>query len=121
MGKISVQALDQFKEHDDKVVLVSMDREGLDLLRAHLARMPQDSPAISRFVHAELTHVFAIGGDVARLDVAPKRVTWRLPAPRLKELKQRLHGLGASEKPAHDFMEISGDAETLVLSVDEGY
>jgi hypothetical protein len=119
MSKISVQIAPDFR--GDKVVLVSMDRAGLERLNSELTTILRDGTAISHLTHGGITHVFAVGADGSRVQVTSNQVIWRLSKSCLLELLENLQGLIAADRPGHQYLETTGDADTLVLSVDEGY
>ena len=103
-------------------MLVAMDRSGLKGFIAELERIQDEGSEISRVVLSGVTHVFAIGADEARVEiVSPTLVHWRLSRAKLNDLTENLASLEAANKPCHDYVDITGDANTLVLSVDEGY
>lgn len=118
MSEFRVQLLSEFKFKDDAVVLVSMDRQGLDAFLSALVSIDQNQQSVGRVELDGSAHVFAIQGDGARIE--PGNPThWRLSKAVLLELIEKLEGLKASVRPSHHYIDISGPAETLVLSVDE--
>ncbi len=55
----------------------------------------------------------------AKLNVRGDRVTWTLTNEKREEILVKLNALAAAGKPAHQYVDVSGDLSTLVLSKNE--
>lgn len=117
MSEIRIELATEFK--GATVVLLTMDTDGLDVLRAALGSSLLKSQGFSRLVHAGTTHEFALGGAGIEIKLQPGRVTWHFPEAKLAEVLEKLDAMRAAPGPCHHYVDISDPAKTLVLSRDE--
>ena len=118
MSEIRVELAPEFK--GDTVVLLAMDKGGLDDFSATVAQAIQTVYGALQVMHADVTHVFSIEDGKADVELKPRHVTWRFSPSKLAEVLEKLNAMKVSPGPCHHYVDISSPAETLVLSCD-GY
>jgi hypothetical protein len=118
MSEIRVELVPEFR--GDTVVLLAMDRGGLDAFRAAVAETIQNKQVcLSKLMHANVTHIFAIEDDKASVESQKGFVTWRFSLSKMAEVLEKLDAIKVSPSPCHHYIDISSPAQTLVLSCDE--
>lgn len=117
MSEIRVELATEFK--GETVVLLAMDRDGLDAFRSALARAGQKQQASSQLTHGGTIHEFAVEDGNAEVELQTGRVNWRFARSKLDEVIEKLDAMRAAPGPCHHYVDISSPAETLVLSRDE--
>jgi hypothetical protein len=117
MSEVRLELVPEFK--GDTVVLMAMDKSGLDDFRAAVAQAIHKAHGSLQVMIAEVTHVFAIEGGKTDIELKQRHVTWRFSPSKLTEVLEKLDAMKASPGPCHHYVDILSPAETLVLSRDE--
>jgi hypothetical protein len=118
MNEICVELVPGFK--GETVVLLAMDKGGLDIFRAAVAETIQKKQLSSwKLMHANVTHIFAIEDGKAKVELHEGLATWRFSLSKLTEVLEKLDAMKVSSGPCHHYIDISEPAQTLVLSRDE--
>jgi hypothetical protein len=115
MNEIRVKHVHDFK--DDDVVLLAMDGAGLETFLAALTAARQRGSG--RLQRRRRVHEFVIAAGAADIELADDRVVWRLDDGVAAEIITELTGMGRSDHPCHQYIDIVSPAPTLVLSRDE--
>jgi hypothetical protein len=116
MSVIRVNFLDDFYYGDD-AVLLTMDGAGVDEFKPALDDAERHGS--SRLEHDGVTHELRIEAGAANIELEKTRVVWRLDHVKAIEIIDYLAGLSNCGRAAHQYVDISTPAETLVLSRDE--
>jgi hypothetical protein len=115
MNAIRVKHVRNFKFED--VVLLAMDGDGLQTFLAAVTQAQRQGSG--RLQRRKRVHDFVIEAGAADIDLADERVVWRLDREIAGEIIEALTGLGRSDRPCHQYVDMAGPAPTLVLSKDE--
>ena len=116
MSNIRVELAPEFMFGDD-VVLLAMDGVGLDLV----LKLMQEavSTGRSRLEHQGVSHAVEIGATESSVELTDTSNIWRLSAVTAHEIISYLTALRNSNRPGHQYVDISQPTDTLVLSLDE--
>jgi hypothetical protein len=117
MSTIRVELASEFK--GETVVLLSMDKGGLDDFTATVAQVVQMAHGSLQVMHVDVTHVFVVEDGKAAVELKPRHVTWRFSPSKLAEVLEKLDAMNMSPGPCHHYVDISSPVDTLVLSCDE--
>jgi hypothetical protein len=90
MTVIRVNFLDDF-DYGDDAVLLTMDGEGVDTLRATVVEAIRSGS--SQLDHDGVTHIFQIESGAADIDLDPTRIVWHLDLSKAHELELDLEVL----------------------------
>lgn len=101
----------------DAVVLLSMDRDGVQTFNAAVRKALATGAA--RLQHGDITHEIVVQADAADVEFHDGSVIWRLSPATADEISQDLNILGDRSKSGHHYVDLISPAETLVLSRDE--
>jgi hypothetical protein len=115
MNVIWVEFAEDFR--GGNVVLLAMDGPGLGTLAAALREA--DRRGSSRLEHDGVTHVFLVRAGAAEVDLGGDEVRWRLDHAKAREILEHLTSMSDSDRPCHQYVDISSPTDTLVLSRDE--
>jgi hypothetical protein len=115
MNAIRVKHVRDFKFED--VVLPAMDGDGLQTFLAAVAQAQRHGSG--RLQRRKRVHDFVIEAGAADIDLAEVRVVWRLDRAMAGEIIEALTGLGRSDRPGHQYLDMASPAPTLVLSKGE--
>lgn len=116
MSIIRVEFAPGFNLGDD-VVLLAMDTDGVkEFTSALQAALECGSGQLQ---HGGFAHQFLIKPGDSEVEVSGPRVVWRLDQAKASEVIADLVALGDGGRPAHQYVDISSPADTLVLSCDE--
>ncbi len=111
-----IKRVSEFKGED--VVLLAMDRAGLDSFLAALTQAEQQGS--SRLQRRGRVHDFVIEAGAADIELDDDRVVWRLDHTRAVEIIEKLKVLNSSGHPGHHYVDdMFSPAPTLVLSRDQ--
>jgi hypothetical protein len=116
MTIIRVEFAPEFMWGDD-VVLLAMDGAGVAAFAAALK--DAERQGASQLQHGGVTHEFVIQAGEADIDLDDTRVVWRLDAAKVVEIVENLDILSNTDRPGHQYVDISKPTDTLVLSRDE--
>jgi hypothetical protein len=116
MTIIRVEFAPEFMWGDD-VVLVAMDGAGVAAIAVALKEAERQGT--SQLQHGGVTHEFVIQPGEADIALGDTRVTWRLDTAKVVEVADNLDVLSKSDRPGHQYVDISKPTNTLVLSRDE--
>jgi hypothetical protein len=116
MTIIRVEFAPEFMWGDD-VVLLAMDGAGVAAFAAALK--DAERQGTSQLQHVGVTHEFVIQPGEADIALGDTRVIWRLDAAKAVEIVDNLDILSKSDRPGHQYVDISKPTDTLVLSRDE--
>jgi hypothetical protein len=117
MNAIRIELATEFK--GGTVVLLAMDREGLDKVRLALVQARTRVRQQSTLAYAGKTLTIFIEDGATTIDLQDGAVLWRLSMAKLNEIVEKLDTLRAWTGPCHDYVDIAAPADTLVLSKDE--
>ena len=116
MNAIRIKRVSEFKGED--VVLLAMDRAGLDTFLAALTQAEQQGS--SQLQRRGRVHDFVIEAGAADIELDDDRVVWRLDHTRAVEIIEKLKVLSSSGHPGHHYVDdMFSPAPTLVLSRDQ--
>jgi hypothetical protein len=115
MNVIRVKYVRDFKGED--VVLLTVDGAGLQTFLAALTEAERHGSG--RLQHRKRVHDSVIEAGAADIDLTDERVVWRLDRAMAGEIIEALTGLGRSDRPGHQHVDLGSPAPTLVLSKDE--
>ena len=116
MTIIRVEFAPEFLLGDD-VVLLAMDGAGVATFATALKDAERQGAA--KLQHGGVTHEFVIRPGEADIEIDDARVVWRLDAAKAVEIIENLDILSRSDRPSHQYVDISKPTDTLVLSRDE--
>lgn len=116
MTIVRVELAPEFMLGDD-VVLLAMDGAGIATFVAALREAERQGSWQLQL--GDVIHEFLIQADEADVDLYDARVVWRLDAAKAAEIIENLDILGSSDRPGHQYVDISKPTDTLVLSRDE--
>ncbi|MBI5340570.1 MAG: hypothetical protein HZB45_23045 [Mycolicibacterium rufum] len=116
MSNIRVELAREFMFGDD-VVLLAMDGIGLDLFLELLQEAMLKGR--SRLEHQGVSHDVVIEAIGSSVDMADRHITWRFNSATANEVVDYLTALRSSNRPGHQYVDISEPTDTLVLSLDE--
>jgi hypothetical protein len=116
MTIIRVELAPEFMFGDD-VVLLAMDGAGVTAFAAALKDAAHQGS--SRLEHGGVTHEFMIESGESDIEFDDFRVVWRLDPVKADEVIGDLSVLEDSNRPGHQYVDISKPTDTLVLSRDE--
>ena len=116
MSIVRAELAPEFMLGDD-VVLLAMDGAGIATFVAALREAEQHGT--SQLHLGDVTHEFHILADEADVDLGDTRVVWRLDAAKVVEIIENLDVLSCSDRPGHQYVDITKPTDTLVLSRDE--
>jgi len=116
MTIIRVELAPEFMFGDD-VVLLAMDGDGVTAFAAALK--DAEKHGSSRLEHGGVTHEFLIESGESDIEFDGHRVVWRIDAAKAGEVIDDLEVLSKSNRPGHQYIDISTPTDTLVLSRDE--
>jgi hypothetical protein len=116
MNAIGVKRVDEFK--GDDVVLLAMDRAGLDAFLTALTEAEQHGS--SRLQRRVRVHDFVIEAGAADIELDDGRVVWRLDHNKAVEIIEKLKVLSRGDHPGHHYVDdMFSPTSTLVLSRDQ--
>jgi len=116
MNAIRVKRVSEFKGED--VVLLAMDRAGLDTFLAALTQAEQQGS--SQLQRRGRVHDFVIAAGAADIELDDDSVVWRLDHTRAVEIIEKLKVMSSSGHPGHHYVDdMFSPAPTLVLSRDQ--
>ena len=115
MNIIRVELAPEFRGED--VVLLAMDGAGVTTFVTALRDAEQRGA--SQLEHNGVTHQFVIQEGAADIELGEDRVVWRLDHAKAVEIVKDLAVMSSSDRPGHNYVEISTPTNTLVLSRDE--
>ena len=116
MNAIRVKRVSEFKGED--VVLLAMDRAGLDTFLAALTQAEQQGS--SQLQRRGSVHDFVIAAGAADIELDDDSVVWRLDHTRAVEIIEKLKVMSSSGHPGHHYVDdMFSPAPTLVLSRDQ--
>lgn len=116
MNAIRIKRVSEFKGED--VVLLAMDRAGLDTFLAALTQAEQQGS--SHLQRRGRVHDFVIEAGAADIELDDDRVVWGLDHTRAVEIIEKLKVLSSSGHPGHHYVDdMFSPAPTLVLSRDQ--
>ena len=115
MTKIQIELVSAFK--GEPVVLVAMDRDGLDVVRESLAF--SQAGELPTVVVGAVTIGFSAEPSSSSIDIRPSKVTLQLAPRKIDEIIEKLDAMRASPAPCHHYVDIDAPTGTLVLAKDE--
>src|SRR6202022_3657437 len=116
MNAIRVKRVSEFKGED--VVLLAMDRAGLDTFLAALTQAEQQGS--SQLQRRGRVHDFVIAAGAADIELDDDSVVWRLDHTKAGEIIEKLKGMSSRGHPGHHYVDdMFSPAPTLVLSRDQ--
>jgi hypothetical protein len=99
------------------VGLLVMDDAGVTIFVTALRSAAQRGA--SQLEHGGVTRRFVIQEGAADIELGEDRVVWRLDHAKAVEIVEGLAVMSGSDRPGHNYVEISTPTKTLVLSRDE--
>jgi hypothetical protein len=118
LGKIHIVLLPDFHLEED-AVLVAADTSGIDELETALTQAELSAPGALTIHLGCHNHTFIVDGPEDRIELGKDDVMWRLSEGKRKELVEKLAAMKSTPGPAHQYIDITGQATILVLSRDE--
>ncbi|WP_071289532.1 hypothetical protein [Mycolicibacterium llatzerense] len=121
MSVIRVNYLPEFHFGDD-AVLLTLDRSGVDQFRAAVIRGARHGSATLE--HDGVVHDVRIEAGAAHIELTTTHVVWRLDNAKATEISAGLAALRDESESGttgggHFYVDMTGPAETLVVSRDE--
>lgn len=120
MSVLRVNFLPEFYLGDD-VVLLTMDGEGVELIKAAVDQARTDRSSL--LLHDGVEQTFQIEPGAASVELSPERVVWHLDEDKAAEIADYLTVLSAPRDggttAGHFYVDMTSPADTLVVSRDE--
>lgn len=116
MSHLRVELAHEFLFGDD-VVLLAMDGGGLGLFLQTLRQA--FSNGCSQLEHQGVSHEFVIQEGESAVEFGEGRTAWRFNAATATGVVDYLTALHDSDRPGHQYVDISQPTDTLVLSLNE--
>lgn len=114
MAKLRVEP---FEDMGDPAILLNTDQDGIRIFEAAVRRAHEAGDAT--FEHDGITHRVVREGGAADIELGPRCVTWRFDNEALVELLNLIQPLIDASRPCHQYVDLNGRVDLLVLSVDE--
>jgi hypothetical protein len=109
--------LEPFEDMGDPAILLNGDREGFRMFQSALRQAHETGEASFKF--DGVTHTFVRGKDTAEVELGPRKVLWRFSDEAMSELLDLIPPLIDPPGPGHQYVDLTGSVDLLVLSVDE--
>ncbi|SEE60878.1 hypothetical protein SAMN05519104_6717 [Rhizobiales bacterium GAS188] len=117
MTMIHAELTSEFK--GETVVLVKTNIDGLNLFRSALLQVEFGSSGEPALIDGDQIHLVTVNESAAQVELSGKRVIWRLPRRKVKELMEKVSAMIEAAGPCHHYVDIDAPAHTLVISRDE--
>jgi hypothetical protein len=116
---LRVEFIPQFYMGEDDVVLVALDRDGIEQLAGAMrqASKPSRSPIVLGV--GQQNHVLMTEEGGGAIEIRDGDVIWRLSSECMEEIAFKLEAMKVSPGPCHHYVDITEPASTLILSRDE--
>ena len=109
--------LEPFEDMGDPAILLNGDRDGFRMFESAVRQARETGEASFEF--EGITHDFVKQDDAADVVLGPRRVLWRFSEEALSELLDLIPPLIDPPGAGHQYFDLNGPVDLLVLSVDE--
>jgi hypothetical protein len=118
MSHISSKMIDRFQ--GDKVILLSLDRDGLKALLLFLDSISDTRDGIFVLPPSKEEYRIEINEKEEKIIFQGNVIVWKITQEKLTEITNKLRAMEQNPAPCHHYVDIDGPTDTLVLSVEEG-
>jgi hypothetical protein len=114
MAKLRVEP---FEDMGDPAILLNADRDGIRMFQISVSLAHDNGEATFEF--DGITHHVVRQDGAADIELGLQTVVWRFDDANLAEMLDLMVPLVNGTRPGHQYVDLNGPVEVLVLSVDE--
>jgi len=114
MAKLRVEP---FENIGYPAILLNTDHEGLGIFLTAVSKAYESGEATFQF--DKITHQVLLQSGAADIELGAQKVIWRFDADALSEIIEFVKSMIENSRPSHQYIDLNGPVEELVISVDE--